>query len=143
MSSWTMRRIVHSETWRSLDMALMDFEGSSSVMPWTCCTKCDILILSQRALCFLRLATLSTLSSDAFKSRRTLWTNDRENFKNLISRSLWFVCIATITVCFFILLVNLLSFIYDLKRKKIKNLLRKLGKHICECPQIPDSPCIF
>jgi len=96
MSSWTIRRIVHSETWRSFDMALMDFEGSSSIMPWTCCTKCDALILSKRASCFLRSTTLSTLSStDASNSQRTLWPNDRATFKNWkISRSLWFACIA-------------------------------------------------
>ena len=105
------------QTWRYLDMALwmacMDFKGSSSIMSWACYTNCGGLTVSERGLYFLHLATLSSLP-DASNSQRTLWTSDWVTLKICdISRSLFFACIAMITVCLFISWVSLLSSLWS------------------------------
>ena len=120
------------------ECALMDVEGSWPIMSWTCCTNCGVRTVSERGLCFLRLATLSTLPSDASNSRRTLRTNDRVTLKNCdISRSLYLACIAIIRACLFISWVSFLSSVYDLRRNKGNIICREVASsYVSECEKV-------
>ena len=121
----------------SLDMAFID---SLSIMLLDLLYKlwCSNSVWTCLWTCFLLLATLSTLSSDASNSRWILWTNDRATFKNWkISKSLWFACIATIIASFHFLSQLI---VLHLKRKKIKKFVAKTWQaHMYECPQISDA----
>ena len=99
--------------------ALRNLKISQYSLYGLCCTNYVVLTVSEWGLCFLPLATLSTLPSDASNAsnyRQTLWTNDWVTLKNCnISRSLCFMCTATITTCLFISWVSLLSSIYYMR----------------------------